>query len=113
MAGGGRRACVGGGGGGIGRATALLLAQAGASVAVGYLSRRAEAEETVKAVEGGGGRSRAVAVAGDLGDPAAAQRVVAEAARALGGLDRLIVNHGVWRPDDMPVARRRDMQRDA
>ena len=109
----GKRALVTGGGRGIGRATALLLAQAGASVAVGYLSRRAEAEETVKAVEGGGGRSRAVAVAGDLGDPAAAQRAVAEAARALGGLDLLIVNHGVWPPDDMPVARMIDAQWDA
>ena len=109
----GKRALVTGGGRGIGRATALLLAQAGASVAVGYLSRRAEAEETVKAVEGGGGGSRAVAVAGDLGDPAAAQRAVAEAARALGGLDLLIVNHGVWPPDDMPVARMIDAQWDA
>ena len=109
----GKRALVTGGGRGIGRATALLLAQAGASVAVGYLSRRAEAEETVKAVEGGGGGSRAVAVAGDLGDPAAAQRAVAEAARALGGLDLLIVNHGVWPPDDMAVARMIDAQWDA
>ena len=109
----GKRALVTGGGRGIGRATALLLAQAGASVAVGYLSRRAEAEETVQAVEGGGGGSRAVAVAGDLGDPAAAQRAVAEAARALGGLDLLIVNHGVWPPDDMPVARMIDAQWDA
>ena len=53
---GGKRAFVTGGGRGIGRATALLLARAGASVAVGYLSRRAEAEETVKAVEGGRGK---------------------------------------------------------
>jgi len=106
----GKRALVTGGGRGIGRATALLLAQAGASVAVGYMSRRAEAEETVKAVEGGRGRSRAVAVAGDLGDPPAAQRAVEEAARALGGLDLLIVNHGVWPPDDVPVARMTDGQ---
>ena len=84
---GGKRAFVTGGGRGIGRATALLLARAGASVAVGYLSRRAEAEETVKAVEGGRGRARAVAIGGDLGDPAAAQRDVAEAAR-----------HGPWGP---------------
>jgi len=109
----GKRALVTGGGRGIGRATALLLAQAGASVAVGYLSRRAEAEETVKAVEGGRGRSRAVAVAGDLGDSAAAQRAVEEAARALGGLDLLIVNHGVWPPDDVPVARMTDAQWEA
>jgi len=109
----GKRAFVTGGGRGIGRATVLLLAQAGASVAVGYLSRRGEAEETVKAVEGGQGRSRAVAVAADLGDPAAAQRAVEEAARALGGLDLLIVNHGVWPPDDVPVARMTDVQWDA
>jgi len=107
----GKRALVTGGGRGIGRATALLLAQAGASVAVGYLSRRAEAEETTAAVRRSGGQ--AVGIAGDLGDPAAAQRAVAEAARALGGLDLLIVNHGVWPPDDVPVARMTDAQWDA
>ena len=106
----GKRALVTGGGRGIGRATALLLARAGASVAVGYRSRRAEAEETIKAVEGGRGRSRAVAVAGDLGDPVAAQRVVDGAAQALGGLDLLIVNHGIWPPDDVPVAAMTDAQ---
>jgi len=113
---GGKRAFVTGGGRGIGRATALLLARAGASVAVGYVSRRAEAEETTAAVRrslkdslsGAGGQ--AVAIAGDLGDPAAAQRAVAEAARALGGLELLIVNHGVWPPDDVPVARMTDAQ---
>jgi len=107
----GKRALVTGGGRGIGRATALLLAQAGASVAVGYLSRRAEAEETTAAVRRSGGQ--AVGIAGDLGEPAAAQRAVAEAARALGGLDLLIVNHGVWPPDDVPVARMTDAQWDA
>ena len=107
----GKRALVTGGGRGIGRATALVLAQAGASVAVGYLSRRAEAEETTAAVRRSGGQ--AVGIAGDLGDPAAAQRAVAEAARALGGLDLLIVNHGVWPPDDVPVARMTDAQWDA
>ena len=123
----GKRAFVTGGGRGIGRATAVLLAQAGASVAVGYRARRADAEESVRAVtraaSGGGGgaggggkaggRQHAVAVGGDLGDPTAAQRAVEEAARVLGGLDLLIVNHGVWAAADVPVAKLSDGQWDS
>jgi len=109
----GKRAFVTGGGRGIGRATALLLARAGASVAVAYRSRRADAEATIQAVGGGKARTGAVAVQADLGDPAAAKRAVEEAAQALGGLDILIVNHGVWPPDDVPVARMTDAQWDA
>ena len=108
----GKRAFVTGGGRGIGRATALLLAQAGCRVAVGYKSRKQDAEETVRALAGGTGRPQAVAVGGDLGDPAAAERAVAEAARALGGLDLLIVNHGIWPPGEIPLERMTDAQWD-
>ena len=106
----GKRAFVTGGGRGIGRATALLLARAGASVAVGYRSRKADADETIKAVGGGKGRKETVAVQADLGDPGGAKRAVEEAARALGGLDILVVNHGVWPPDDVPLAAMSDAQ---
>ena len=102
----GKRAFVTGGGRGIGRATAVLLARAGCRVAVGYRSRRQEAEETVRAAEG------SVAIAGDLGDPVQAKRAVEEAARALGGLDLLIVNHGIWPPDEVPLERMTDAQWD-
>lgn len=88
----GRRAFVTGGSRGIGRATALLLARAGASVAIGYATRRDEADATVAAIQAGGGRAEAVG--GDLGDQAAADRVVAQVARS--GLDLLVVNHGIW-----------------
>src|SRR5204863_8564337 len=108
----GKRAFITGGGRGIGRATAVLLARAGCRVAVGYRSRREDAEETLRAVAGGKGRQRAVAIAGDLGDPAAAQRAVAEAARALGGLDLLIVSHGIWPPDEVALERMTDAQWD-
>ena len=111
----GKRAFVTGGSRGIGRATALLLARAGCQVAVGYRNRRAEADETVKALAGRGAavRTRGVAIAADLGDAAAAAEAVEQAIKVLGGLDALIVNHGVWPADDVPVAAMSDAQWDA
>lgn len=96
----GRRAFVTGGSRGIGRATAVLLARAGASVAIGYATRRDDADATVAAIQAGGGRAEAVG--GDLGDQAAADRVVAQVAR--GGLDLLVVNHGIWPATPQAVA---------
>src|SRR5690242_19182377 len=104
----GKRAFVTGGSRGIGRATALLLARAGAGVAIGYRSRKADAEETIKVVGRLGGQ--AVGVAGDLGQRDTAEQAVGAAAQALGGLDFLIVNHGVWPPDDAPLAKMTDTQ---
>ena len=96
----GKRAFVTGGGRGIGRATAILLARAGAKVAVGYRARKPAAEPHVTA-----------AVRGDLGTAAGAKKAVGEALRALGGaLDILVVNHGVWPADDVPVAEMSDEQ---
>jgi len=104
----GKRAFVTGGGRGIGRATALLLARAGAAVAVGYRSRKDEAAETVAALGRSG--ARAVSIAGDLGDAASAARAVADVVRALGGMDLLIVNHGIWPPQDAALAAMTDSQ---
>ena len=100
----GRRAFVTGGGRGIGHSTALLLSKAGARVAVGYKTRRSEAEETVKALKTG------VAVGGDLGEAPEAKRVIAEVVAGLGGLDLLIVNHGVWPPADAALSSMTDAQ---
>ncbi|MGH7530903.1 MAG: SDR family NAD(P)-dependent oxidoreductase, partial [Gemmatimonadales bacterium] len=46
----------------------------------------------------------------DLGDPREARRVVRAARRRLGGLDIVVVNHGVWPPDDVPLAKLPDTQ---
>lgn len=96
----GKRAFVTGGSRGIGRATALLLARAGATVAVGYRTRKPADDASITA-----------AVRGDLGTPGGATKVIAEALRALrGGLDILVVNHGVWPPDDVPIDKLSDEQ---
>jgi 3-oxoacyl-[acyl-carrier protein] reductase len=79
-------------------------------VAIGYRSRSTDADATVADIVRAGGK--AVAVAGDLGDRAAAERAVAAAAQALGGLDLLVVNHGVWPAVDVPLARMDDAQWD-
>ena len=107
----GRRAFVTGGGRGIGRATTLLLARAGAAVAVGYRTRAGDAERTVQEVQRAGGT--AAAVGGDLGERAAAEQAVRAATRSLGGLDLLVVNHGVWPATDVPVAKMTDAQWDS
>jgi 3-oxoacyl-[acyl-carrier protein] reductase len=96
----GLRAFVTGGSRGIGRATALLLARAGASVAIGYATRRDDADATVAAIREAGGEAEAVGA--DLGDHDAAERVVAHVAQR--GLDLLVVNHGIWPPTPQAVA---------
>jgi 3-oxoacyl-[acyl-carrier protein] reductase len=82
----GKKALVTGGSRGIGRAIAVELARAGASVVVGYRSGREEAEEVAAEI---GGR----AVEADVSSPADAVRLVGEA----GDLDILVNNAGVTR----------------
>jgi pteridine reductase len=84
----GRRALVTGGAVRLGRGIALGLADRGAQVAIGYHASREGAAETAAelARRGAGGH----AFQADVGDVAAARRLVDEAAAALGGLDVLV-----------------------
>ena len=82
----GRVALVSGGGSGIGAATARRLAAAGARVAV--MGRRHDPVEQVAAEIGG------LACAGDSARREDAERAVAEATAAFGGLDVLVANAG-------------------
>ncbi|MFD5917128.1 SDR family oxidoreductase [Kitasatospora sp. NPDC058201] len=85
-------AIVTGASSGIGRATAVALARAGHTVAIGYRTDRAAAGRTA-ALAGG----RTVLLPLDLADPAAAARAVHGAADRLGGLDILVNCAGVNR----------------
>jgi NAD(P)-dependent dehydrogenase (short-subunit alcohol dehydrogenase family) len=77
---------------GIGRATAVALAQAGYDVGITWRSDDAGAHETARQVRDAGRRAEVAHL--DLGDPAAAARVIDELAGALGGLDVLVNNAG-------------------
>jgi glucose 1-dehydrogenase len=75
---------------GIGRATALAMAKAGASVAVNYRSSDAQAEDLVQTILGNGGR--AIKIRADVADLEAVQRMVAETVEAFGKLDIAVSN---------------------
>ena len=98
----GKTAVVTGGSRGVGRATAVLLAQAGASVGIGYRSRIREAEETVDVLKGLG--VHAWSEPGDLGDPKDTERLFQRADEEFDGLDFFVGNAGIWPPDDVPIS---------
>ncbi len=86
----GRVAVVTGASLGIGRSTAIRLGQAGAKVVVNYRSHPEQAQEVVELIRQAG--SDAVAVAADVADLEAVERLVAETVRQFGRLDVAVSN---------------------
>jgi len=91
----GRSAVVTGGSRGIGRAIVLRLATQGADVTFSYRGNAVAAEETVAGVAALG--RRAIAVQGDVVDPATAEGLVKTALEAFGKVDILVNNAGITR----------------
>lgn len=94
----GKTALVTGAGSGIGKAAALLLAKAGANVAV--LSRtQEEIDETATEIEALG--AKAIAVTADTSEDADMREAVAKTIERFGKLDIVVANagiNGVWAP---------------
>jgi len=99
----GKRALITGGSRGIGGATALLLAEYGVDVAIGYRSRRADAEALVDSIRQRCG-VKAVAHSSDISTMAGANELVDRACTALGGLDFFVGNAGIWPVEDIALA---------
>jgi len=91
----GKSALVTGGSRGIGRACCLMLARAGASVAVNFRVESPSAELLVEEIEKMGGE--AFALAADVARREDAEMMVDETVSRFGGLDILVNNAGIWK----------------
>ncbi len=89
----GKRALVTGAGTGIGRGIALELAREGATVALHYSHSAAGALAAVDEIRGFGGTASAFQA--DFTQVAEAEKLAAEAAEFLGGVDVLVNNAGI------------------
>ena len=97
----GHTALITGGSRGIGAAAVRLFRRAGARVAFSYQSAQEQAESLSMEL---GGPSSCLPIQQELGTPEQGRSLVAAAVHALGDLDILIVNHGVWPSEDAPIA---------
>ncbi|MGC9490510.1 MAG: SDR family oxidoreductase [Thermovirgaceae bacterium] len=95
----GQKALVTGASHGIGRAIAVGMGRAGASVAVNYNRSRESAEEVVQEIKKSG--SRAVALRADVAREDEVVGMFSDAAAEFGGLDILVNNAGMQR--DAPI----------
>jgi 3-oxoacyl-[acyl-carrier protein] reductase len=103
----GKVALISGGSRGIGAETVRLFAQAGARVAFSY--HQAEGRAEALAAECGGPET-CVSIKQELCRPSDGHALVAAAVAAFGRLDVLVANHGIWPPEDAPIAQMAEAQ---
>ena len=104
----GRTAIVTGGSRGIGRATATLLAQAGANVVIGYNSDHAAARSILEELKVSG--HHATFHSGDISDPGEVKRLFETARREFGTIDIVVGNAGIWKKSPIDEMSEADWQ---
>jgi 3-oxoacyl-[acyl-carrier protein] reductase len=102
----GRVALITGGSRGIGAAAVRMFVAAGARVLFNYEKAKAPAEQLVKEL----GADHCAAMACNLSGTETAEELVSATIRRFGRLDILVVNHGVWPPQDAPIDQMSDAQ---
>jgi 3-oxoacyl-[acyl-carrier protein] reductase len=102
----GKVALVTGGSRGIGAATVRMFVTAGARVLFNYEKAREQSETLVQEL----GNENCAAIACNLSGTETARDLVAATVERFGRLDILVVNHGVWPPQDAPVDQMSDLQ---
>lgn len=93
----GKVALITGADSGIGRAVAALYAREGADIAILYLCEHDDAEKTAQIVRDEG--TRALTIAGDIGDKAYCDDAVAKVIAEFGKIDIVVNNAGEQHPD--------------
>ncbi|NJR79300.1 SDR family oxidoreductase [Sphingomonas corticis] len=104
----GRKALVTGGDSGIGRAAAIAFAREGADVAINYYPTEEPDAREVKSLIEAAGR-KAVLLPADIRTERACTKLVADAVRALGGLD-LLVNNAAYQQSKEDISQISDDQ---
>jgi 3-oxoacyl-[acyl-carrier protein] reductase len=94
-------ALITGGARGIGAAAVRLFRQAGAQVVFNYRAARDRAEALAAEC---GGETVCRAFPMELDSVDAGRRLVEQTIAAFGRIDCLVVNHGIWPPDDAPIS---------
>lgn len=102
----GKVALITGGSRGIGAAAVRLFRDAGAKVAFSYRSAQSAADALVAET----GPELCAAFAQDLACPEDGRALVRRTVERFGRLDILVVNHGVWPPEDAPIDTMADSQ---
>jgi 3-oxoacyl-[acyl-carrier protein] reductase len=102
----GKVALITGGSRGIGAAAVRIFVEAGARVVFNYQKAKAPAEKLVQEL----GSDKCAAVACDLSGTQTAEQLIGTTVERFGRLDILVVNHGVWPPDDAPIDQLPDEQ---